>query len=343
MTHRRTEREPLLKFSIPETWQTTQGLALRGWILTENGPPDTLEIWLGNECIPIASWHARPDIIAKHPQFNSGEKCGFWAYLPISAQHRVHIKARTAGRVVEKSVDVTAPSTRALSSTDSAPHLFERFRIEVNERQLSVLEIGSRIVCPDGASKRNLFPAARSYTRFDHYHDNNTDVVGDARTRLSSFQNRFDAVFSLDLLEHLAMPWLASMEINKVLSLGGLTFHQTHFTFPIHEHPWDFWRFSDQGLRVLFSRPLGWEVLGCEFTTPVRIYPDEGSPDLLHLPGQTGFIHVAVLARKVTDVDPSRFRWDASLIDILGVASKYPQSSNSSDHIAITEGASGSL
>ena len=314
--------EPLLKFKIPEIWQTTHGLAVRGWILTENGPPESLEIWLGDECVPIASWHARPDIIAKHPEFHSGEKCGFWAYLPISARHRVHIKARTMGHVIEKSVDVAAKAR--LSSTDRGPHLFKRFRAEVNERKLSILEIGSRIVCPESASRRNLFPAAPSYTGFDYYADGNTDVVGDAHALSSHFPNRFDAVFSLAVLEHLAMPWVAAMEINKVLNVGGLTFHQTHFTFPIHEQPWDFWRFSDQGLRALFSRPLGWEVLGCEFMTPVRIYPEEGRPELLHLPGQTAFIHVAVLARKIAEIDSSRFHWDVSLGDTLGASSHYP-------------------
>ncbi len=339
MTHRRTQREPLLKFGTPEIWQTTQGLALRGWILTENGPPDSLEIWLGDECIPIDSWHARPDIIAKYPEFNSGEKCGFWANLPNSAQHRIQIKARTAGRVVEKSVDLAPKAAPATSSTEGGPHLFERFRAEINGRKLSVLEIGSRIVPPNGTSKRNLFPNASSYIGFDYYHDNNTNVVGDPHILSSYFQNRFDAVFSLAILEHLAMPWVAAVEMNKVLNLGGLTFHQTHFTFPIDEHAWDFWRFSDQGLRALFSRPLGWDVLGCEFTGPVRIYPEEGAPELLRLPNQTGFIHVAVLARKVADVDLSRFRWDVSLADALGSASQYPRSS-SSQEIAKKRGAS---
>ena len=64
------------------------------------------------------------------------------------------------------------------------------------------------------------------------------------------------------------MPWVVAAEINKVLKVGGLTFHSTHFAFPIHERPWDFWRYTDQALRILFSPPLGFEVIRCELRHP---------------------------------------------------------------------------
>ncbi|HKP03176.1 MAG TPA: hypothetical protein VJU77_07380 [Chthoniobacterales bacterium] len=65
---------------------------------------------------------------------------------------------------------------------------------------------------------------------------------------------------------------------------GGLTFHSTHFAFPLHERPWDFWRYTDQALRVLFSPPLGFEVIRCHFDTPARMHPDRQREDLMHLP-----------------------------------------------------------
>lgn len=325
MIKRQPEREPPLKFSIPEIWQTTQGLAVRGWILTEDGPPDSLEIWLGDEQIPIASWHTRPDIVAKYPQFRSGEKCGFWFYLPAAAHDQINIRVLTAAGVMERAVDIAAKPASSAETVNDGPRLFEKFRREVNEQKLSVLEIGSRVGCPASTSKRHLFPGAREYTGFDYYPGENTDVVGDAHVLSAHFQNRFDALFSVAVLEHLAMPWVAAMEMNKVLNIGGLTYHQTPFTFPLHEQPRDFWRFSDEGLRVLFSKSLGWEVLGCELTKPVRLFPDQGTPDLLHLPSQSGFIHAAILARKIAEIDSEKFRWPVSLGDAPDVSSLYPK------------------
>ena len=46
--------------------------------------------------------------------------------------------------------------------------------------------------------------------------------------------------------------------------------------------------------------------------TPVRLYPEEGTPELLQLPSETGFIHVAVLARKIAEIDTSSFLWKAA-------------------------------
>jgi hypothetical protein len=43
------------------------------------------------------------------------------------------------------------------------------------------------------------------------------------------------------------MPWKAVIEIIKVMSPGGLIFTQPHQTWPIHETPWDYWRFSRDG------------------------------------------------------------------------------------------------
>jgi hypothetical protein len=142
------------------------------------------------------------------------------------------------------------------------------------------------------------------------YPDANTDVVGDAH-RLSSYfpGRRFDAVFSLSVLEHLAMPWVVAAEINKVLRPGGLTFHLTHFMFPLHEQPADFWRFTDAGLRSLFSPIVGFEEAETEFYKPASLHPHDRAPELLHLPSQPAFIQVAVLARKVAELDESRVRW----------------------------------
>jgi hypothetical protein len=113
-------------------------------------------------------------------------------------------------------------------------------------------------------------------------------------------------------------------EISKVLNVGGLTFHSTHFAFPLHEMPWDFWRYTDQALRILFSPPLGFEVIRCHFDTPARMHPDQQREELMHLPLEPVWVGVSVLARKVADIDAAKFVWSASVEACLGRESRYP-------------------
>jgi SAM-dependent methyltransferase len=200
---------------------------------------------------------------------------------------------------------------------------FEEFRAEVNRTKGRILEIGSRQVVRGGESKRALFPEC-SYVGFDYYKDANTDVTGDVHQLSKHFGREFDAVFSLAVFEHLALPWVAAAEINKVLKPGGLTFHSTHFAFPVHEKPWDFWRYTDQSLRILFSPPVGFEVIRSGFDTPARLHPDTRRDDLMHLPMEPAWIGVSVLARKIAEIDPTRFVWSASVADCLGTESQYP-------------------
>ncbi len=300
--------QPEPRISLPQVWSDEYGVAIRGWILTPGGPPDLLELLLDGRPVPVVSWHARPDIVAKHPEYRSGEKCGFWAYMPRRASHEVQVRAQTGHELFSRSLKLRAPAAR--SENELPARLFDRFRSAANEQKWTVLEIGSRVVVPGSSSRRPLFAQAASYTGFDLYGDDNTDVIGDAH-RLSSYfpAQRFDAIFSLSVLEHLAMPWVVAAEINKILRPGGVTFHLTHFTFPLHEQPADYWRFTDAGLRSLFSPVVGFADVETEFLTPASLHPHDRTPELLHLPAQPAYIQVAVLARKAAELDESRIRW----------------------------------
>lgn len=73
------------------------------------------------------------------------------------------------------------------------------------------------------------------------------DIVGDAHELSLLFPNEhFDVGMSKAVFEHLAMPWKVVLEVNKILRPNGLLFINTLHTFPLHEKPWDFWRFSEE-------------------------------------------------------------------------------------------------
>ena len=310
--------------NISDFWSDQRGIGIKGWVTAESGPPDDLEFVYDSAVVPITSWHARDDIARKAPTVFRGMAWGFWCYLPSTSTPSVTIQRRNCKSRDSRSLRLKRhPAKIPPEQRADGLHLFEEFRAEANRLKGKVLEIGSRQVVPGGQSKRSLFPDC-SYVGFDYYGDASTDVIGDAHELSKHFGSEFDAVFSLAVFEHFAMPWVVAAEIGKVLKVGGLTFHSTHFAFPLHERPWDFWRYTDQALRVLFSPPLGFEIIRCDFDTPARMHPDTPREELMHLPLEPVWVGISVLARKIAAIDATKFVWSASVADCLGGDSHYP-------------------
>jgi SAM-dependent methyltransferase len=70
----------------------------------------------------------------------------------------------------------------------------------------------------------------------------------------------FDTVICTEVLEHVSEPALVLREISRVLKPGGHVFLTTPFYWPLHEEPYDFFRFTPHGLRHLFER-AGLEII----------------------------------------------------------------------------------
>ena len=64
----------------------------------------------------------------------------------------------------------------------------------------------------------------------------------------------FDVVLSDQVLEHIADPFRCAAEARRVLRPGGLQIHTTCFINPIHDAPGDNFRFTPDGLRLVFAR-----------------------------------------------------------------------------------------
>jgi SAM-dependent methyltransferase len=312
---------------IDESWSDDHTLGIRGWILyKDNQIAKSVNICIDDTCAPINYGHPRPDVFEKYPQYNQ-MNCGFAAQIPRFAKHPINVRIETQTETIVKHLILEGSHPQQpVGFMDNADLLFVEFVHQVNSNHLKVLEIGSRIVSPGSSSKRSLFPNAASYTGFDYYPDDNTDVVGDAHQLTQYFGGQqFDAIFSISVFEHLAMPWVVAAEISKLLRVGGITFHSTHNAWPIHEYPWDFWRFSDQALRLLFSPPLGFDGIKAGYFEPLRMHLDHLKPGHELFPTIAAFGGVAILAEKVADFDRDRFSWNATVEEILGKESHYPQ------------------
>lgn len=74
---------------------------------------------------------------------------------------------------------------------------------------------------------------------------------------LSETERTFDLVLCMSLLEHVENPFLVAQNIKNIISENGYLFISSPFFYPIHKDKngkfGDYWRFTDDGLRTLFS------------------------------------------------------------------------------------------
>jgi SAM-dependent methyltransferase len=192
-----------------------------------------------------------------------------------------------------------------------------------NKEGTRILEIGSREVTGPSEARRRFSKA--EYVGFDFYPGKNVDIVGDAHKLSSYFERQasFDVIYSAACFEHFAMPWVVAVEIAKLLKIGGLVFVETHFSFASHERPWNFFQFSDMGLRVLFSNALGFECIEAGMSNPmVGRFSALSDAYLRYDPVPGLFCHSEYLGRKVRHVES--VDWTSlDLAEVVG-DTKYP-------------------
>jgi hypothetical protein len=165
----------------------------------------------------------------------------------------------------------------------------------------TVLEIGSR--ARSALTRRQHIPAHLDYLGLDILPGPNVDLVGDAHELTALLGGRrFVAAMSFSVFEHLAMPWKVALELNHVLTPGGLIYTQTHQTWPMHEEPWDFWRFSRHSWQTLFNSATGFEIVEAVCGEPARIHACRTNPVTRDLPGsREAYLGSASIVRKISD------------------------------------------
>jgi len=191
-----------------------------------------------------------------------------------------------------------------------------------NKEGLRILEIGSRNVT--GTNLRSRFAKA-TYVGFDFLAGENVDVVGDAHklTRYFQGQEKFDLILSSAVLEHLHMPWVAAIEIQKMLKVGGYVFIETHFSYSSHERPWHFFQFSEMGLRALFNDSLGFDLVDRGMSNPICGYFSHRADRYLrYLTVPELYCHSQILCRKRCEVES--FDWSQVDIDGIVEGTRYP-------------------
>jgi SAM-dependent methyltransferase len=116
----------------------------------------------------------------------------------------------------------------------------------------TILDVGSGL-----APYRELF-SHTSYTTCDW--DNSIyspevppDIVSPA-DKIPVEDRSFDAVLCTEVLEHVPAPWDVLNEFHRVIRPGGAVWITVPLTWPLHEQPHDYYRFTKFGLRHLLER-----------------------------------------------------------------------------------------
>lgn len=124
-----------------------------------------------------------------------------------------------------------------------------------------VLDVGSLNV---NGTVKHLFKDCEEYIGIDFRDGKDVDIVMNGHDLNIKFPaNSFDTIVCMNMLEHDNYFWESLEAMNDVLKKGGYSFIAIPtFGFPIHDHPQDYWRASEDAFKDIIFQ--GYELLELE-------------------------------------------------------------------------------
>lgn len=177
------------------------------------------------------------------------------------------------------------------------------------------LEIGSR--ARSGNSYRDKFHPSCEYTGMDVCDGPNVDVVGDAHHLSRCVQGKFDHILSIAVFEHLLMPWKVALEMNKVMNDGAQALIISHGIWPLHEEPWDFFRFSQESWSGIFNVHTGFRMVRQSQSLAAYTVPNFASGgDLQGIDINPSYLMSGCLVEKI---GPAKVQWEEEVSDVYDI------------------------
>jgi hypothetical protein len=209
----------------------------------------------------------RPDLVPLFGKDAEGWGFSGCATLPTSEFDRTKFRLRLSQGIPSANIDIFGPHPDKVFT-----QMVDAFRAEVSKKpDPSLLEIGSR--ARSGNVHRVWFPEKLDYVGMDIHPGPNVDIIGDAHHLSRCVNRRFDFMFSISTFEHLLMPWKVALEMNKTLNDGGKALIISHPSWPLHEEPWDFFRFSKESWHSIFNVHTGFRVVDAQYQYSASIVP----------------------------------------------------------------------
>jgi 2-polyprenyl-3-methyl-5-hydroxy-6-metoxy-1,4-benzoquinol methylase len=134
---------------------------------------------------------------------------------------------------------------------------WEDFVMEVNSKLFNgatVLDAGAG----DGAWQKKILHAVNYISMDLGVGDNTLDyshlhIKGDL-SKIPLDSNSIDVVICIQVLEHVKEPWTVLSEFYRVLKPGGILYLTCPQGVPLHQEPFDFYRYTKHGLQYLMQK-----------------------------------------------------------------------------------------
>lgn len=139
---------------------------------------------------------------------------------------------------------------------DYADRLAEFERLHTAPAAGRTLIVGSKLFS-EREDRRLRYPQALGV---DMQAGNGVDRVVDLEEPLPEDVGQFMHVECMSVLEHSRRPWKMAANIERLLQPGGTLLVTVPFVWRVHGYPSDYWRFTKDGVRALFSR-ISWAAM----------------------------------------------------------------------------------
>jgi hypothetical protein len=134
----------------------------------------------------------------------------------------------------------------------------ERFEREyVNPKKGRTLIICSHLY---GDAKQDRRARYADVVGIDILAGDGVDRVLDMEGEIPSDLGMFDHVECMSVLEHSPRPWLITRNIERVMNVGATLFLTVPFVWDYHPYSSDYFRFTQEGVRALFSQ-IEWDCV----------------------------------------------------------------------------------
>lgn len=128
----------------------------------------------------------------------------------------------------------------------------------MRERQELYRGVVVDLGCGEAPYKEDMLRTADRYIGVDwgnSFHDlSNIDVQADLNRPLPLADNLADVIHSESVMEHLIEPLSFLRQCERILKPGGLLIILVPFQWQVHEAPYDYFRYTEFGLRALAEK-----------------------------------------------------------------------------------------
>lgn len=111
--------------------------------------------------------------------------------------------------------------------------------------------------CGESPYKDFILNNANNYYGVDwgeSVYNSKPDIIADLNKKLPIESNVADCILSISVMEHLSEPQIMLNEAFRILKKDGVILMQVPWQWKVHEAPYDFFRYSPYGLKVMFEK-----------------------------------------------------------------------------------------